>query len=298
MANPYIASSKLTPHEVETMVLGLVCFNTYREIATAIHRSPQALRPALVQIERRMYFEFDGWPIFHMLQLSSYNPNRNQIPYRNEIQDIIECVLRVPRREGRPGMRMPGPKVSFDAELECLYSCPQHLPPNEFVERYGLARPVQSAQRHPLEQECYTRIGLKKSCSSCRSGLRDIWTSDRKYFFRFAMEYAKRFGKPRPQHVDLFIARMAYVLVWRAFDLNAIHFRAFYTLVHKSEAGNLPPEQRQDFVQTITNKDREHVAQTRMNARNAVAKLVLKHLASDPIRVDRRGVHKQKAWPK
>lgn len=292
MANPYIARSKLTAHEVEAMVAGLVCFNTYGEIATAIRRSPQALRPALVQIERRMYFECDGWPIFHLFQLSSYNPNRKHIPYINEIPNIIECVLRMPRAKNRLGMRQSGPELSFEAELDCLFTCPQHLPPREFVKRYGLARPINNFKPHPLEQECRTRIGLKKSCSSCKGTLRDTALIQRTHFFRFSMEYAARFGKPAQQYTDLFIARMAYFLVWRAFELNADHFVSARLVLHRSHSASLPPEKRMEFIKNRAVGDGKYAKAVIAAARNQVMNIILDDLTKNPIRVDRRGNYK------
>ncbi|MFT4012766.1 MAG: hypothetical protein QM682_05055, partial [Paracoccus sp. (in: a-proteobacteria)] len=291
--NPYIASSKLTPYEVDTMVLGLVRFNTYGEIATAIRRSPQALRPVLAQIERRMYFEFDGWPIFHLFQLSSYSLNRKHVPFINEIPNVIECVLRIPRAKNSRGLRTTGPELSLDAEVACLFNCPQHLPPNPFVERYGFARPIQNFRPHPLEQECHTRIGLKKSCSSCPGTLRDSTLTKKVHFFRYAMEYAARFGKPRHQYVDIFIARMAYALVWRAFDLNMGHFLAVRSLVHRNNSGNLDHDARAEYMKEMVGKDRHHAVAAVNNARKYASNLILDHLVQNPIRVDRRGAHKK-----
>ncbi|MEP1611550.1 MAG: hypothetical protein ABJL72_06460 [Roseobacter sp.] len=118
MANIYVLHSRLSDEEIQNIVLSIVGFMTYDEIATNTGRTIQSLRPLLNRIERRMFFDMDGWPLFHMMQLSSHNLNKFQRPYNNHIASILECIHRIPRAKKKTGMSIDGEMVDFASEVE------------------------------------------------------------------------------------------------------------------------------------------------------------------------------------
>ena len=290
MANPYVVNSRLTQEEVEKLVFNLANFATYREIAATMGLSIQGLRPLLNLIERRMYFEIDWWTLFHLMQLSSYNPNINQRPYNNHLIPMLEIVQRIPRNEDGKGLRIEGEKINFEDEVACLYGCPQHAPPIQFVEKYGKANPIGAYKAFKAQTECHKRIALKSSCRGCKSKLVDIWAAEsRPHIFRFAMEYCERFGKPRGNNEDIFVARLAYYLVWRGYDMNVAEFLSFSPLRHKAGTGQLRPDLRDKYVREGYKKDRKQAAELKLKAISTAVGYVMAHLRGRPIRVDRRG---------
>ncbi len=290
MANPYVVNSRLTQEEVEKLVFNLANFATYRKIAATMGLSIQGLRPLLNRIERRMYFEIDWWPLFHLLQLSKYNPNVKQRPYNNHLIPMLEIIQRIPRNEDGKGLKIEGQKVNFEDEVACLYSCPQHPPPIQFVEKYGKAKPIGAYKAFKAQTECHSRIALKASCRSCKSKLIDIWTAEKRpHIFRFAMEYCERFGKPRRHNEDIYIARLAYYLVWRGYDMNVDEFLGFSPIRHQAGTGKLRPELRERYIREGFHKDQKQAAELKMKAIAAGVGYVMADLRERPIRVDRRG---------
>jgi len=270
----------------------LVWFHPYRVIFKLNKRSPQALRPVLTRIERRMYFESDLWLYFHMMELSHHNLNQQQTNYTNAIEYIFDAVFQIPRyvKEGR--LMYHGETVKFDDEVDCLFSCPQHLPPVDFVKRYGREDPLNWLTRHEHADECSARIKLKRSCSACKGKLRDILCKPKKwYFFRFAMEYAAEHGKPRAQVNDIFIARMVYALVWRAFDLNGRRFVRKARMDSFPKMDELPPEKRTPFLENATKEFIDVAVQRYTWVKLFARNVLIEDLKRDPIRVDRRGTH-------
>ena len=290
MANPFIIGSKLTRNEVIQCIWRLCWFHRYADIAKDTGRSPQALRPMLAQIERRMYFESSNWALFHMLILSKYNLNREFRPYENRIESIIDAVHRIPRAPSSE-MRIHSETVEFESELACLYDCPQHLPPLKFVERYGPAKPIQNFKPGQHEEECRNRLKRKKHCSKCKSKLIHLWTGKHSYFFRYAMEYAAHYGKPRPQFTDLFIARMAHVLVWRAFDLNMQTWYYQRQLLLRKEQKQMGLEEGKAYFQSELIAARKRIAKVVNVAKGELMKEAVNDLQRNPIRIDRRGAH-------
>lgn len=294
MSNPYILNSKLTSEEVRRLVWELVLFRPYRAIFESERRTPQSLRPVLNQIERHMYFQSDDWTFFHFFELPQFNLNSQQAPYINEMKFIVSAIFHIPKDESKTRMKLTEEKLDFDEEVRCLFNCPQHLPPLKFVARYGRAQPIQNFKKGEHDDECYARINLKRSCSGCSGKLVDLLTNPKKPFLlRFAMEYAAEHGKPRQQNNDVFIARMIYALVWRAFNLNTRRFLSFGQMVHMNKANEFTVEKRKRFVEANIGKSRKLADLNLHKAKQHATAAVLTSLEKNPIRIDRRGNHDQ-----
>ena len=264
MANMYVLHSRLSDEEIQAIVLKIIAFLTYEEISESTGRSIQSLRPLLNRIERRMYFEMDEWPLFHMMQFSNFNPNKLQRPYNNHIAYVLECIHRIPRAKKPSGMVIDGEKIDFPDEVACLFDCPQHLPPKQFVKKYGKASPIAGFKTYKEQKECADRIRLKRSCGACTSKLIDIWTAEKTlHVFRFAMEYAAKFGKPRKQNYDLFIARMCYYLIWRAFELNMDEYLSFSGMRHHRDVRHIGRDQAKKYYDEKMAEDKMKAAQDR-----------------------------------
>ncbi len=293
MANPYIVGSKLSAEEVRLCVGYLVWFHPYADIFKEMSPSSQALRPILTQIERRMYFDMDRWAVFHLMEFGKYNLNNEFRPYINHVAYYLDAVLRIPRGP-RSKMIVESEITDFQGELDCMFACPQHVAPRKFVERYGVAKPLQVPDSNvPYEDECRNRIARKKHCVGCRSELRHIWTSSEQFLFRYAMEYAAKFGKPRAQYADIFIARMVYHLVWRAYDLNLKAWIIQKQITLKSKSLRMQREEGEEFYKKSIHDANKRRQGLYINIKSYLAQLVLRELKENPLRIDRRGLHKK-----
>ncbi|MEP1612419.1 MAG: hypothetical protein ABJL72_10895 [Roseobacter sp.] len=160
------------------------------------------------------------------------------------------------------------------------------------MKKYGIAQPIGNFKKYTAQKECADRIRLKKSCRNCPSKLKYILTADKKsYFFRFAMEYATKFGKPRKQNEDIFIARMAYYLVWRAFDMNLDEYMSYGAMRHSGKAKTMDKERAEQFFKDKMQKDRKKAVEWKLEAMKTGAAYVLSELKANPIRLDRRAAH-------
>ena len=291
MSNPYIVGSKLAVEEVKDAVWKLVWFRPYAEIIAEQKRSPQALRPILARIERRMYFELDGWAWFHMIEFHKFNLNKNFRPYTDHMAWPVRLINHIPRSPVAR-MKIEGDPVEFASEIQCLFDCPQHLPPRQFTEEYGKVNPLQNFDMDiEREEVCWNRIALKKHCLKCKSKLASYWTDKLNYYFRYAMEYAAEWGKPRDQYADLFIARMVYYLVWRGYELNLRAWNLQRQLVLRKEGTKMSEEQGEEHYQQGFRKANEEMQGLYGNIKRHLAHLVLNDLANSPMRIDRRGAH-------
>lgn len=288
MSNPYITGSKLSDEEVKQCVWNLVWFLPYPEVFREVERSPQALRPLLMRIERRMYFEMDAWPFFHMTEFEKHNLNRAFRPYVNYVDAVIDFVHRIPRASDTK-MKIVAEPIDFADETACLFDCPQHLPPKKFVGRYGLADPMQNtAVRAKLDDECWNRLQRKRHCLKCRSKLTAMWTGKNSFFFRYAMEYAADRGKPRHQHADLFIARLAYHLVWRAYELNLRAWLFQKQLALRFKARGMSGENGEAYFEEGIRQANQRTLDLYLQVKRHIAHLVLNDLRERPLRIDRR----------
>lgn len=290
MANPYILHSRLTEKEVQNCVWNLVWFQPYAKIFSVQEKSPQALRPVLSAIERRMYFELDEWPLFHMLELPKHNLNKEFSPYTDHMSYVSELALQVPR-SANSKMKTGSEKINFRDEVDCLFSCPHHVPPAKFVKRYGYVKVVQNFGPTGNDEECHTRIGLKKVCDQCQSIIRPILCERQSYIFRHAMEYAALWGKPKYQYVDLFMARLVYHLVWKGYEVNLRLWLVQMQLLAQAKARKLPPTERETVVKKARQDDFRKAENLHQELKKHLARMVLDNLRDSPVRIDRRKVY-------
>ncbi len=290
MANEYIHASRLSSSEVLELVWDLILFKPHREIFERSERSEQALRPVIFKLEERIFLESDDVLSWHLFTLRTLSMHRGYRPFVDECIKAAPFLMALPRNFPGNAIELKSPTTDAESEINCLFDCPQHLPPNEFVRKYGKMEPIgylPSKQTWPDNQEQITRANLKATCGKC-SGLYRTSYAKSTYFLNCAQHFCASHGRPRNQRKDVFLAKLAFHLQWCAWELTTVRFRYmnYMRLVAKLKAsskGDYESEKRR-----IYKEGEWTIRLSRKNARQKLLKLILAELEKNPLRVNRR----------
>lgn len=299
MANQYIHNSKLDAAEVEKIVWKLVTFTQYSDIYRELGRSPQALRPLLMRIERRAYVECSE--LFYWFLAKHPNKGMDQkYGYSVSVLDFASTLFALLPRDSyceRTEELATVSKTDVQAEIDCIFDCPQHVGGKQYIERYGRPRRImpllQAKGGRPNVSERAKRIGLKRNCGACRSKFKDHLFR-RPSYFCWIQDYAARTGKPRQASAELFVYRLCNFLAMQEWHEASVRFVVARVSDQKKASKRLVLEGKRSEKEARIRVAKEfNLADDQVKndlhwLNKEMVDLILECLAADPIRLDRR----------